>query len=139
MPFSLGGVLNPQPNILCCPDQTDFLIFRTPDGFGAVYLDLVEGFNAMPGGKGSAVQLTNQVWYESTDSVPELIARFAAVKKQRYTLQRFDDEAQGAGLTTRPVPPPAATQVNVNPPVAQSPTMQNRSSIWKSPGETPGK
>lgn len=100
MPLSPGGVLNPSPAALFCPEQTDFLTFRTPDGFGAVYLDLVEGFQTMSDGN-TAVGLTNQVYYVSIESVPELVARFASVKKMRYNPARKEDELLGQGLITR--------------------------------------
>lgn len=123
MPFTPGGLLNPNASILFCPDQTDFLTFRTPDGFGAVYLDLVEGFTAM-NGKGSAVHLTNQIWYESIESVPELVARFASVKKRRYDPERAKVETQGQGLTTRTVPGPT------EPIAGEKSSLPARPTVW---------
>ena len=135
MPMSPGSILNPHPTSLFCPDQTDFLTFRSSDGFGAVYLDLVEAITALKGSPGSAVQLTTQVWYESTESVPELVARFAAVKKLRYTPERKQDELQGQGNTTRPIPSTVDGQA---PPSSQSAAPNSglpaRPGIWTKPG-----
>lgn len=117
-----AALLNPVATFPFCPDQTDFLCFRTPDGFGAIYLDLIEGFTAMD--KGSAVHLTNQVWYESTESVPELVARFASVKKLRYSPERAKVEVQGQGLTTRTVPGPA------EPLAAEKSALPARPTVW---------
>lgn len=132
MPMSPGGVLNPLAVMPFCPDQTDFLTFRTPDGFGAVYLDLVEAFQTCGDGKMTGVCLTNQVWYESVESVPELVARFAAVKKLRYSHERQETETQGQALTTRPVP--AVTDgSSADKPPQTPPVLPTRPTVWKNP------
>lgn len=132
MPLRPGGILNPTATFPFCPDQTDFLCFRTPDGFGAVYLDLIEGFQSLDNGH-SSIGLTNQVWYESTEPVPLLVARFAAVKRCRYSPERQETETQGQAQTTRPLP--STTIVTGADPASEQPkgaALPPRPGIWTS-------
>lgn len=91
-------VHNPQATFPFCPDQTDFLTFRTKDGFGAVMLNLIEGFCPTDTGT-SSVQLTTGCWYESMESIPTLVARYTQIKQMRY--------APGEGQTPRGAGHPA--------------------------------
>lgn len=147
--------LNPAATFPFCPDQTDFLQFRSPDGFAGVRLDLVEGFVAYNSDDKvypylTRIHLKNGSYYDAVDSVPELVARFTAVKRLRYHPERglketikenplrtipAGDNAPPASVARTPgslpepatVPAPtttqhAATAVGVVPPT---------SSIWK--------
>lgn len=119
-----GGMFNPTSSTLCCPDQTDFLIFKTKHGFCAVMLDLVEGIQ---GGEDNStgVHLVNDNWYESTESVPELIARFAEVKKLRYSKERAETERIGSGNAKPIVPSGEARKIE--------PAALQQAGVWKKP------
>lgn len=131
-------MFNPAATFLFCPDQTDFLCFRSPEGFAAVDLNLVEGFTA--GAEEAAtgrinpelttIQLTNNSQYFSAESVPTLVARFSAVKALRYRKER--GETERVEKNTLVLQPPAAPVVT--PPAPAAPAA--RSGIWVKPGST---
>ena len=106
---NLASPFNPSATLLFCPDQTDFLCFRSPEGFSAVDLNLVEGFCAgnVEDGTHTTIQLTNGSAYSSVESVPELVARYSAVKALRYRRERDEREI----IHPLPTPTPAATPV----------------------------
>lgn len=87
-------MFNPTATFPFCPDQTDFLCFRTEHGFAAVDLNLIEGFAAHDedGRPYTRICLTNNSEYNSIESVPELVNRYAGVKAKRYALERAERE-----------------------------------------------
>lgn len=136
-------MFNPAVTLPFCPDQTDFLCFKGPYGFGALDLNLVEGFNAgaeLIEGKGvnpemTTIHLTNGSEYISVESVPVLVARFAAVKKLRYAPERADSErceknpiVQTPAPTTVVVAAPAKPEVPPQASAAAKPA-----SYWTKP------
>lgn len=107
-------VTNPEPTFPFCPDQTDFLCVMGPDGFLAIDLNLIEAFHAGRRHEHlkqpeyfTTIQLTNNNSYESTEAVPVLVARYAAIKAKRYAIERTEREVVAAA-TPSPTPAPAA-------------------------------
>lgn len=65
-------------------DQFECLPFRTPDGFAAVVLDLIEGFAANSNGTTAIFLKGNGLdSYNSLESVPQLIKRFNFFMEKR--------------------------------------------------------
>lgn len=110
-------MFDPKPNFPFCPEQTDFLCFRGADGFMAIELNLIEGFAGavVDGVSFTTVHLTNNSSYESTETVPELVARCAAIKKLRYDKTRGEREhmpvnplvTPGSAIVSQPPAQPA--------------------------------
>lgn len=127
-------MFNPPATLPFCPDQTDFLCFSSPEGFSAIMLDLIEGFTAgvIEEATGklnpnlTTIQLLNNNQYFSTESVPVLVARFAEVKRRRYSKTRAENERCEKNPL---VPPTAAAAATSTPAPAPAPT----SSLWKKP------
>jgi hypothetical protein len=127
MPF------NPVATFPFSPDQTDFLCFTSPDGFAAVELNLIEGFVAFlsdeqPARHLTRVQLTNGSFYDSTESVPQLVNRYSEIKRRRYDPARAEREI---------IKPPQPTQVPSPVPQPASVT-SGANSIWKKTPDAPG-
>lgn len=64
-------------------DQIECLPFRTKDGFGAVFLDLIEGFAANSNGTSAVFIKGSGENYNVTDTVPQLVKRFAFFMEKR--------------------------------------------------------
>lgn len=126
-------MINPTAEFPFCPNQTDFLCFRSPDGFAAVDINLVEGFVAFESDSTNPmhryltrINLTNGSLYDAIETVPMLVARFAEVKKRRYAPERAETEIIKDNAIITPIAAPSPT-----PTIKTSP-----GGIWKRPGET---
>jgi hypothetical protein len=124
---------DPLPRFPACPGQGEFLVFYATEGFVAVRMDLVECFQALDGQPGTAVHIAgkSEAYYVSKESVPELVARYAAVKAisnspilncQYRNLPSLVPFRRSARKTS---PRPAHRRRNLD---AQNPQQRNRNS-----------
>lgn len=84
---------NPQPTFHANPDQNEMFIFTTKHGFAAVVLDFITGFQTCSDLDSLAQFGTNifvkgdDSYYTAIESVPELVARYAEMKKRRSSVE----------------------------------------------------
>lgn len=64
-------------------DQFECLPFRSVDGFGAIFLDLIEGFAANANGTTAIFIQGSTDSYNCTESVPQLVKRFNFFMEKR--------------------------------------------------------
>lgn len=135
------SITNPVAILPFCPDQTDFLCFRSPDGFAAIELNLIEGFAAFASDDKvypylTRVHLTNGSFYDAIESVPELVNRAAEVKRRRYDPARSEREII---KTPSPTPPPVrvpaehATNSASGHAASSATVVPPTNNIWKKP------
>ena len=85
----MNPAFNPQPTYPFCTEQYDMFCFITKHGFAAVDFDDVQGLMADSdldtlAQFGSKVFVKSQdVCYPAVESVPDLVARYADMKKHR--------------------------------------------------------
>jgi hypothetical protein len=85
----MNPAFNPQPTYPCNPDQLDIFCFMTKKGFAGIEFTDVQGFMAdcdddSLASFGSRVFVKSQdVCYPAVESVPELVARYADMKRRR--------------------------------------------------------
>lgn len=85
----MNPAFNPQPTYLACPDQLDIFIFQTRTGFAGIEFTDIQGFMADAddpslASSGSRVFVKSQdVCYPAVESVPDLVARYADMKRRR--------------------------------------------------------
>lgn len=86
----MNPAFNPQPTYPCCVEQLDMFCFMTAKGFAAIEFSDIQGFMADADTVtlaqfGSRVFVKSQAdWaYAAVESVPELVARYADMKKRR--------------------------------------------------------
>lgn len=85
----MNPAFNPQPTFPFCPEQLDIFCFMTRHGFCGVVFEEVQGFLADTDDEtlaqfGSRVYVKqSDVHYPTVESVPELVARYADMKKRR--------------------------------------------------------
>lgn len=109
---------NPPAQFPFCPGQNAMFCFRTKHGFCAIALDEIQGFMAVTRAPDANHALGTNVFvkhgdlhYESVESVPDLVARYAMMQKDPIS-------------TAPPLAPPTATpQASVAAP--------GRTSLWK--------
>lgn len=139
----MNPAFNPSATFPFCPDQTDFLQTRGPDGFIAIELNLIESFmgaSRPDGTSHTTIHLTNNNSYDSVEDVPTLVARYAAVKRLRYDRERQErfpanpivPAAGGGGepVLKAPAEPPSQSSLP-GPPV---PVIPASGIVWRNRG-----
>lgn len=98
----MNPAFNPVPTYLACPDQLDIFIFQTRTGFAGIEFSDVQGFLADADDHslasfGTRVFVKSQpdFCYAAVESVPELVARYADMKRRR---------AEALNLSAPPAP-----------------------------------
>jgi hypothetical protein len=87
--MSRPPIFNPLPTYPFCEDQLEVFTFMGQHGFMGIVFDMVQGFMPQPGETtlsqfGSWVFVEGGAYhYEAVESVPELVARYADMKKRR--------------------------------------------------------
>lgn len=85
----MNPAFNPQPTYPCNTEQLDMFCFMTAKGFAAIEFSDVQGFMADADTVtlaqfGSRVFVKSQdVCYPAVESVPDLVARYADMKRRR--------------------------------------------------------
>lgn len=85
----MNPAFNPQPTYLCNTEQLDMFCFQTKFGFAAIEFSDIQGFMADAdldtlAQFGSKVFVKSQdVCYPAVESVPDLVARYADMKRRR--------------------------------------------------------
>lgn len=86
----MNPAFNPQPTYHCNTEQVDMFCFMTKKGFAAIEFTDIQGFLADSDDEtlaqfGSRVFVKSQpdFCYAAVESVPELVARYADMKKRR--------------------------------------------------------
>lgn len=116
-------------------DQFECLPFRSPDGFSAVYLDLIEGFCANSNGttaiflRGSGLDA-----YNSTESVPQLVKRFNFFMEKRRLREEKVVEIPAYPQGFVPV---QGDSHALNAPEAESPQGLQEEAVAETSAETP--
>lgn len=91
----MNPAFNPQPTFHSNPDQNEMFVFMTKHGFAAVTIDLIAGFQTVSDLDAMAQFGTNifvqgdSTYYTAIESVPELVARYAEMKKRRAAAENL--------------------------------------------------
>lgn len=108
----MNPAFNPQPTFPFCTMQEEMFCFITKQGFAAVDLDQIQGFQSVSEDEtlaqfGSRIFMTGDpVFFDCVESVPDLVARYAELKKRRRSpLTQVNDKGQ---LTSVAAPAKAA-------------------------------
>jgi hypothetical protein len=94
----MNPAFNPQPVFHSNPDQTEFFIFMTKQGFAAIRFDLVHSFQSCSSDETLAQFGTNiftlgdDTYFTAVESVPELVSRYAEMKKRRDSVPAATSE-----------------------------------------------